>query len=476
MNLFRRIHGPLSARPTPRTPLWLRAPRFRQTPLYRRTPSPGGATRLCRAPRPGAPRFRRFCAALCALLALLAALLAASFAAAEGAFTRQGGASSPAPASAVRAAQGEAGSEDEDGPTLQGSAEQILGALDTAALQACLDALSERQRELFGDDAKDKLASLVDGGYAVDYTGALSALAGLLFGDLAALLPVFCAVCSVAILCGILDRFKSSLAGSGTARLIFFVGYAAVLVLILSTLTGIVADCVSAAGSLQAQMQAVFPLLLTLTATSGGSVSAAVYRPAVLFLSDGIVRIVTAVVFPLASLMCVMNMAGHMSGEIRLKNFCNLFAGIIKWLLGLSLAAFTVFLTVQGITSATYDGLSFKAMKFAVGNTVPIVGGFVGGGLDLVAAGSVLIKNSVGLCGVLLMALVLAAPLAQLAAYNLFLRLSAAVTEPMGEGNITGFLSSLAGTVNYFTAGLVCTGFMYFITVLLLICSSGALF
>ena len=131
---------------------------------------------------------------------------------------------------------------------------------------------------------------------------------------------------------------------------------------------------------------------------------------------------------------------------------------------------------MQGITSATYDGLSFKAAKYAVSNSVPIIGGFLGSGLDLVVAGSVLIKNSVGSCGIILLAIVLAVPLVQLIAYNLFLKLSAAVAEPVGDTGISEFLSSLSGTVNYFIAGLLAVGFMYFVTVLLLICSSNTLF
>ena len=363
-----------------------------------------------------------------------------------------------------------------EGDDLLGNAEETLDALDLSALQEYLDSLSEQQKALFGADVHDKILSVISGDFALNYSDVLSAVVGLLFDDLAVLLPTFCLICSIVILGGILDRFKSSFAEQGTAKLIHFVCYSAVLVLILSSLAGVIVDTTDAVSSMQAQMQAVFPLLLTLIATSGGSVSVAVYQPAVLFLSEVIVRIITAVVFPLAALMCVLRMAGHMSSEIRLKNFCALFASVIKWLLGITLAAFSVFLTVQGITSATYDGFSFKAIKYTVSNTVPIVGGFVGGGLDLVVAGSVLIKNSVGICSVLLMAIVLAVPLVQLAAYQLFLKLAAAVAEPVGSAGTAEFLSSLSGTVNYYTAGLVCCSFMYFITVLLLICSSNAMF
>ncbi len=359
---------------------------------------------------------------------------------------------------------------------LNGSMEETIDHLDTEELEKYLNSLTEEQREAFGSDFTTKLKSLLSGDYSLDYAGILSSLSGLFFNQISGLLPVFCVICAVSVLCGILGRFKSSVAQNGTSKMIFFVGYSAVLVLILSTLTEIVRDCGDTVDSLQAQMQAIFPVLLTLIATSGGSVSVAVYQPAVLFLSEIIVDIVAGIVFPLAAMICVLNMVGNMSHEIKLKNFSNLFASVIKWVLGLSLTAFTVFLTVQGITSATYDGLSFKAAKYAVSNTVPIIGGFLGSGFDLVIAGSVLIKNSVGSCGIFLLVIVLIVPLVQLIAYNLFLKLAAAVTEPIGDAGISDFLSSLSGTVNYFTAGLLAVGFMYFITVLLLICSSNTLF
>ena len=366
--------------------------------------------------------------------------------------------------------------EENENGDLNTNIEDILQDLDVEALQEYLDSLTQEQRDALGGDISEVLLSLVTGDYALDYDSALSALAGMVFDKLSGLLPSFCVICSISILCGILGRFKSSFSEKGTSHIIFFVGYCTVLVLILTSLAGVIKDCADTVFSLQKQMQAIFPILLTLIATSGGSVSVAVYRPAVLFLSESVVSIIVSVVFPLASLMCVLNMVGNMSGELKLKNFCAFFVSVIKWTLGLSLTAFTVFLSVQGITSATYDGFSFKAAKYAVSNTVPIIGSFLGSGFDLVIAGSVLIKNSLGACGIFLLVIVIMVPLVQLIAYNLFLKLAAAVTEPVGDEKVSSFLSSLSGTVNYFTAGLLAVGFMYFITILLLICSSNALF
>ncbi len=369
-----------------------------------------------------------------------------------------------------------AASEGEQDADLAGNIEEILSELDTEELQKYLDSLTEEQRELFGDNIADAILSVISGDFKLDYSNVFSAVAGLIFDGLKGMLPAFCVICSITILCGLLTHFRSSFAENGTAKLIHFVGYSAILVLILSSLAGVLGDCIAAVNSMRSQMQAIFPVLLTLIATSGGSVSVAVYQPAVLFLSEAVVGIITSAIFPLAGLIFVLNMVGNMSKEIKVKNFSAFFAGIIKWTLGITLAAFTVFLTVQGITSATYDGLSFKAAKYAISNSVPIIGGFLGSGFDLVIAGSVLIKNAVGSCGIALLVIVLAAPLIQLIVCNLFFKLAAAVTEPVGDSGISDFLSSVSGTINYFIAGLISVAFMYFITMLLLICSSNSLF
>lgn len=369
-----------------------------------------------------------------------------------------------------------AASEGEQDADLAGNIEEILSELDTEELQKYLDLLTEEQRELFGDNIADAIRSVISGDFKLDYSNVFSAVAGLIFDGLKGMLPAFCVICSITILCGLLTHFRSSFAENGTAKLIHFVGYSAILVLIFSSLAGVLGDCIAAVNSMRSQMQAIFPVLLTLIATSGGSVSVAVYQPAVLFLSEAVVGIITSAIFPLAGLIFVLNMVGNMSKEIKVKNFSAFFAGIIKWTLGITLAAFTVFLTVQGITSATYDGLSFKAAKYAISNSVPIIGGFLGSGFDLVIAGSVLIKNAVGSCGIALLVIVLAAPLIQLIVCNLFFKLAAAVTEPVGDSGISDFLSSVSGTINYFIAGLISVAFMYFITMLLLICSSNSLF
>lgn len=289
------------------------------------------------------------------------------------------------------------------------------------------------------------------------------------------MLPAFAVIMAAALLCGILNSAKNGFMQSTMSDIINFIAYLSVGAVVLSVLTGILQEGFSAMQAMQRQMEAVYPLLLTLMAASGGSVSAGVFRPAVAFLSSGLCELFSAVVLPVSVVVIVLAFLGNLSPDVRTERLGDLFKSVSKWLLGLTLGLFSLFLTVQGISSAQYDGMSLRAVKYLVSGSVPIVGGFLSGGMDLVLAGSALIKNAVGSFAVFLLFASVFRLVLLFAVFQLFLRLSAAVTEPAG-GKISAFLSRLASDSGFFLAGLLTIAFLYFLTIVLLVCSTGVLF
>lgn len=354
---------------------------------------------------------------------------------------------------------------------LEEQVEDLLASLDTAELEEYLQTLSKFD----GKDVREMLADLVTGDYALGYDTMWESVLALVWEEGRAMLPAFAVILAVAVLCGILNSAKSGFLQSSMSDIIHFVSYISVGAVVLAVLTNILQAAFSAIADMQRQMQIVYPLLLTLMAASGGAVSAGVFRPAVAFLASGICELFTAVVLPTSVVVVALTFAGNLSPDVRCEKLGGLFKSVNKWLIGLTLGLFTLFLTVQGIASAQYDGLSLRAVKYLVSGSVPIVGGFLSGGVDLVLAGSALIKNALGSFSVLLLFASVLRPLLLFAAFQLFLRLCAAATEPVG-GKISSFLTSLANDCGFFIAGLLCVAFLHFLTILLLVCSSGVIF
>lgn len=349
--------------------------------------------------------------------------------------------------------------------------DELLDALDTDELQAYLNSLSEFDQS----DIKDVLSGVITGDFALDYTSLGQSVLAIVWQEGRAMLPAFAVILAAALLCGILNSAKNGFMQSNMTDIINFSAYLAIGAVVLAVLTDLLKVGFEAIQSMQTQMEIVYPILLTLMAASGGSVSAGVFRPAVAFFSGAVCELFTAVVLPASVVVIVLAFIGNLSPEVPTEKLGDFFKSISKWLIGLTLGLFTLFLTVQGIASSQYDGLSLRAVKYLVSGSVPIVGGFLSGGMDLVLAGSALIKNAVGSFAVFLLFGAILRPVLLFAAFQLFLRLAAAVTEPAG-GKLSSFLSRLATDSGFFIAGLLCIAFLYFLTLVLLVCSTGVIF
>ncbi len=344
---------------------------------------------------------------------------------------------------------------------------QQISTLDLQELQAYIDSLENYD----GGNVGERLLAYIDG-EEIDYEGFFAQMADVFFQQVKNLFPSFACIAAITLLCGIISSLNSDFVNQSTGQIVFFLAYVATLIPVLS----IVIECLSVTkdtvSSLNRQMQIVFPILLTLIAASGGTVSAAIYKPAVAFLSNTIVSILSTVVLPISVTIVAFSIAGHLSKSIPLGKFTAFFKSINKWIIGISVSVFGLFFTVQGLTSASFDGVAKKVTQYAIGTGVPIVGGFLSGGFDLAVAGSVLIKNSLGSMSIFLMVSVLFEPVILLVTVNLLLRLTAALTQPFGEERISNFLTETADNLNFCSACVVVTAFLYFVCIILCVCST----
>ncbi len=347
----------------------------------------------------------------------------------------------------------------------------MLNELDLAALQEYVDGLENIEM----GSVKDALFSFI-GGSAPDYSTFGKQILEALFGNLRELLPPFACIAAIALLSGILSTLRSGTIANTSADMIFLVSYAAALIPLLGVVTECVRVSINCVSAMQKQMQILFPLVLTLMATSGSTLTVAVCKPAVSFFSTTIVSIFSSVVFPLTVAIIAFSLASNFTKDLKINKFGAFFKSINKWIIGVCISVFGLFFTLQGFTAASYDGVVRRAAKYAIGNGIPIVGGFLSGGFDLAVAGSILIKNSLGSLSIFLMVSVLFEPIVLLLSVNLLLRFTAAVTQPFGDSRISDFLGETAENLNYCTAGVLFTAFLYFLTVVILVTVSEALF
>lgn len=322
----------------------------------------------------------------------------------------------------------------------------------------------------------ETLRMLLNGKYNFDYESVSNYVIGLLFNELFKMLPTFLGIIAISIICVVINSVKGSFFDDGIAEIIVFVCSMSVILLLSTKIISIWMDAKKVIQNIANLSEIMSPIILTLMIASGGTVSAAVYKPAVLFLTNGIINIVVDIVFPLVGVMIVFSVADSFSKSVKLSGFSLTITSVVKWIIGLAFTVYGLFISVQGITSASFDGISFKAAKYALSNGVPIIGGYLRDGFDLIIAGSVLIKNAIGVAGVFVLFYIVVVPLLHMAVTSVLLKLTAAFTGAMSDNGTSRLCVDFSKGITYISVAMLAVGFMMFVTVLLMIISVNNIF
>jgi stage III sporulation protein AE len=322
-----------------------------------------------------------------------------------------------------------------------------------------------------GENFIDTVGQILSGAFFEKYPDIISGIWGLVGGAVIAVLPIVVLITAITILCGFVDAMKTD--GHGVAGIIYFVSYSAVVLITVGSVVDLVSTVGSTLNAVKTQIDIVFPIILTLMVAGGGSASAGVYQPAVLVLSSGIMQIFTLVVMPLFVVSFAFAVVSNISPNAKLDRFVGFFNSCFRWVVGVCFTVFFAFMTVQGITAGSFDGVTARAAKFTVSGVVPIVGGYLSQGFDIIMASSVLIKNAVGLTGIFLLLGIVLAPIVKVVVFSLAIRLASAVTQPVADSRISNFLNSINKCFSMLTATLIGAGFMYFVTLALFISTGG---
>lgn len=350
----------------------------------------------------------------------------------------------------------------------------LLDDLDLSELQKYLDEHSDSYLFNYGDTAKEIVEYLIHGDLKTDYGGYISELFSVIFKNVMSLIPAFAEITAIALLSAVVSAAEGSIMGKSTSKIVHLACYSLIILIIGSMLVGIASDCISCIQSVKKQIEIITPILATLTVLTGGTSTAAIYQPSAIFLSSGAIELVSGFIFPSAIAVIVLNFMSKLNTQMSFTGVTALIKSIMKWVIGITVTVFSIFITMQSSASSLFDGILFKATKYVVSNSVPIVGNFLSSGFDMLTSAGLLIKSSVGMCGLVLLLFELIGPIILLIAFSLLLKLVGAVVQPIGENTLFSLLSDLSKDVEFFLAGLLTVAFMYSLIIMLIINSANS--
>ena len=295
-----------------------------------------------------------------------------------------------------------------------------------------------------GEDFRSLVLRLARGEQAVDGEGLVREMAQALLSTLTGSAWRLTRFLLPAVFCGLMAHLRTAFARSALGNVLAgacFLLLAGALARDLGDHILLARDAVEGMAEL---MQGLFPLLLTLLAAVGGKASSAFFQPAVVAACGTMTALVRSVTLPLALSSGVTVILSRLSPRVRIGHLAAFFRTAAGWTLG---AAFTVFLSVtalQSLGAAAADGVSIRTAKYAVDQFVPVVGGMFADTMDALVGASLLIRNALGLTGLMMLLSLAAAPMIQTLGSAILYRACAAVLEPLGDGTAAGCIQDFS--------------------------------
>lgn len=352
---------------------------------------------------------------------------------------------------------------------LEDEISKALSELSTEELDKYFESLNEDLKTSLGGSVKALIEGILDGNISLNSAEIVNYLINSVTKQFTATVSSLLGIAILAIFYGMSGQLTSGFKRESTKQLVYWAVYGGIAVTIAISVSNLIIEIKSVVNLISDIVEVCAPVFATLVTAIGGSSSIGFIEPAVTLLCGIEVKIVISFILPLFYAVTVFTIIGNMSDNIKLDKLSGALKSIGSWTLGIMFSLITTLLSVQGLVGASIDTVSIKSAKFALSSYIPILGGYLSEGFDIVCAGAVLIKNAVGLAVFLILLGTMLAPLIKTVCYSLALKLLAGFLEPITDSKVTNLLYTTGQNLMLPISACAGVGFTVFVLLFIVI-------
>ena len=347
-----------------------------------------------------------------------------------------------------------------------------LEGLDTDTL---LQTIQEQlQNDLPAGFMEDLLDGLMHGEFSISFAAMAQRMADLLWTTATAQFHLLGQLMLLAILFALLQQLEHSFSNGTLQKLSGMVIQAVAVLLVVQSGQQVLAYGTQAVNRMTTIMHVLIPVQLALMAGLGNVKTAGLLQPSLMLVVQTAALCFRTVVLPLITMEFSLKLANSFSDTYRLTSLAAFLRKLILTSISFFMMLFLAVLSLQGIGGQAMDHLALRTVKYITGNAVPVVGGMLSSLLDTFISGGIVIRNAVGLIGLLTILLVTILPAAKILIIYFLYCFAAALLQPLGDSKMLTLLEQAAGSFMLIFAVVALTGVLFFFMILIVLAASGA--
>lgn len=277
-------------------------------------------------------------------------------------------------------------------------------------------------------------------------------------------------VLSIIMICVIYAIIKSvseDLNNSSISKIVFYVQYIIIVTIIMQNFSVIIESMKNTIANLVDFMNMLVPVLSTLMVFTGSIATTSVVQPILLIIITVFANIVQNILIPIVLIIIALLIISKITDRVQVDKLSKMLKSSVIWTIGILLTIFVGVLSLEGTLSSSIDGITAKTAKAVVTSTIPVVGKVLADSIDSVLGCGIILKNSVGFIGVVVVLAICISPILKLFILSITYSLAAGLIEPLTDSKISKLLEEM-GDIFKLLLGIICTfSFMLIIGVTL---------
>lgn len=346
--------------------------------------------------------------------------------------------------------------------------EVINSQMDSFNISSFIDEANKYSNDILKDiDIQELLNNAIKG--ELDTNQLLKNIFPLLGTEIKEALKVMGSILIIVLIHSVLKSISDNLNNKSVAQITYYVQYILIATVIMTNFSSIITLTKEAVGNMISFIQLLFPLLMTLMLASGSVVSVNLVQPIILFIINLISNIFQSIIIPIILVGTALAIVSKISDRIQIDKLSKFLKSSSVWVIGILLTIFVGVLSIEGTLGSSVDGITAKTAKAAVSSFIPVVGKVLGDAVDTVIGCSAILKNAIGIVGVIVVIAICITPILKLAIITIIYHLTAALCEPIADSKIVSLITQMADTFKILLAILCSISVMLIIGITLVI-------
>lgn len=355
--------------------------------------------------------------------------------------------------------------------------EMINSQKETFGISSFIENASKYTGEFFeGIDINSMLNSAIKGN--IDNSTLYKKIINLLGKEVKTGIKSLVSILIIIVIHSILKSISENLQNDNVSKMIYYVQYIAIVTVIMNNFSDVISMVKETATNLVGFMNSLIPILVSLMLYTGSITTSSILEPAILFMINFIGNIIQSFLIPAVLIAATLSIVSKIGEKVQIDKISKTFNSGIIWILGIILTTFVGVISLEGTLSSSIDGITAKTAKAIVSSSIPIVGKILGDAVDTVLGCGIILKNAIGVIGVIIIIGICIMPILKIAILTVSYKILASVSEPIADAKIIKLLEQIGDIFKVLLAILCSISVMVIVgtTLVIKISNSGMMY